>query len=308
MSRKATNTIISVFGLDKRGLTQDNVDFFNVDLDEDNLGFFDYNRILKYSSTKTGKKIADNLSGFLLALFTTAIKKDTKLGLELLDGIKECNDTRLGYSNGKSYGVSIGKKMKPIFLNSLSFFKQAYVKNQMSFNTLKLGIDNISYDRISDICVSINLESLIDYTNDECKRYGIASTKKKTFKIFDLAGKIWKTKTYNLPEFNGSTIIFIPKIFISSKSRAICTLDQFVSYGFKTIIQYSGAISHLKNKHGKIYYKDYEDYLKKNGISKKQIARDLITKHNDIISKFEAIKNPKITDLSTLELETITNS
>ena len=241
-------------------------------------------------------------------MFTHAVKKDTIKGLQLLDGVKECNDTHLGYSTANSYGVSIGKKMKPIFLNSLSFFKQAYIKDQMSFNTLKLGIDNISYDRISDICVSINIQYLIEYTNAECKKHDIKCLTKKIFKIFDLPTKIWKNQSFTLPEYNGKTIIFIPKNLVSSKTRAICTLEQFISYGFKTIIQYTSTLSHLKNSNGKILYKDYEDYLKKQGISKKQIARELIPNHSNIVSQFELIKNPKIDDLSTHELEAITNS
>ena len=64
MSKKKINTIISHFSLDKQGLTQDNVDFFNINLDKDNLAFFDYNRILKHSSSILGKKIEDNLRIF----------------------------------------------------------------------------------------------------------------------------------------------------------------------------------------------------------------------------------------------------
>lgn len=43
------NTIISVFGLDKKGFSQSNVDFFNLNLDKDNLAFVDYNRLVLQS-------------------------------------------------------------------------------------------------------------------------------------------------------------------------------------------------------------------------------------------------------------------
>ncbi|MFC6102826.1 hypothetical protein [Olivibacter domesticus] len=305
--QKNINTIISHFELDKNGFTQSNVDFFNVNLDKDNLAFVDYNRIIKYSADPLCQSMADNFRSFLFNLFNYAAKRDTKSGLKILEGIKECNDTRLGYSKNNSKGVSIGSVMKPMFLQALSFLKTAYINDQISSNTLRYGIDGISYDRISDISVSVETQFLAQYTVDQCKQHNILCESKRRFLVYSVKDKSWHPEVFQLPEYKGKTIIFIPKKLISSKAKAVCTFAQFMSYGFKNYIKYSDDIQHLKRADGKIYYKDYKEYLKKNSISRKRVARGLIESEKDIIFQFEKVRFSDIEDLSTQDLVAITN-
>lgn len=304
--KNIVNTICTHFKLKENGIGQHNVDFFDANLDKDNLAFFDYNRILNDRSNKRGKILSDKLRVFLLALMTQAFKDNEKEGLKLLSGITEINATKLGYSKTNSKGLSIGKVMKPIFLKSLSFLKKSYASDQISLNTLRLGIKDISYDRISDICVSICLEDLITYTQEQCALHNIPSLTKKSLKVFNLSNKIWESKSFLLPEYKGKPIIFIPKVYISSKTKAICTLDQFISYGYFNILQYSSEYSHLKRANGKNYLKDFEEYLKKHNIPFKDIARSLIENNKSIIDDFESKKFQKIEELTTDDLERIT--
>lgn len=302
------NTICSHFGLDKKGLNQSNVDFFDSNLNKDNLAFYDYNRVMNDRNSQLGRILSDKLRVFLLALMTQALRSNQTDGLRLLDGIAEVNDTRLGYSVNSSHGLSIGKVMKPLFFDSLSFLRKSYKADQISFNAIRLGIENISYDRISDICVSVCLTELISFTQEQAKLHGIPITTKKKFSIFDITQKIWENKTYELPEYQGKTIIFIPKRYISSRTKAICTLDQFISYGFFNFLSYSEKYSHLKRSNGRNYLKDFEEYLKKNKISFKEIARDLLSNHKNILDDFESKHFVGIEELSTEELIRISNS
>lgn len=299
-------TIISHFGLDTKGLKQKDVDFFNVKLEHDNLAFVDYNRLIKHSSDKLCHLMLDTMRSVLMSLITSSSYGKQNLGLNLLSGIKECNETRLGYSKGKVNGVSLGKVMKPIFLGSLDFLKSINKKNQISLNALRLGIENISYDRISDITISYCLPYLGQYTEEQCKIHNINCNTKKNFKVFNFTQNKWETKSFLLPEFNGKPIVFIPKKLISGKIRALCTLEQFVSFGFREIIQYSSGVQKLKNKKGTVYYKDYEEYLKKIGKTKKQVGRELLSQHNNLLDKFEAPIISNILDLTDDELEGIT--
>lgn len=301
------NTICSHFGLDKRGLNQSNVDFFDSNLNKDNLAFYDYNRVMNDKSSQLGRTLSDKLRLFLLSLMTQALQANQTDGLRLLDGIAEINDTRLGYSVHSSNGLSIGKVMKPLFFDSLSFLRKSYKEDQISFNAIRLGIENISYDRISDICVSICLAELISFTQEQANLYDIPLTTKKSFLIFDITRKIWETEAFELPEFQGKAIIFVPKRYISSKVKAICTLDQFISHGFFNFLAYSEKYSHLKRSNGKNYLKDFEEYLKKSKISFKEIARDLLSNYRDLLDNFESKHFAGIEELSTEELVRISN-
>jgi len=300
--QKNINSIISHFGLDEKGLTQNDVDFFNVNLDKDNLAFLDYNRIIKHSADPLCRSMADNFRSFLYNLFNYAAKRDIKAGLKILDGIKEYNDTRLGYSENNSKGVSIGNVMKPMFLHALAFLKEAFINDQISSNTLRYGIDGISYDRISDISVSVVIQFLIQYTVGQCKEYNILCESKRRFLVYRVRDKSWHSEDFLLPEYKGKTIIFVPKKLISSKAKAVCTFAQFMSYGFQNYSKFDPDFQHLKRPDGKIYYKDFKEYLKKNNISRKEIARRLIESQKDVIAGFEKLRYADIEDLTTEEL------
>lgn len=298
------NTIISVFGLDKKGFSQSNVDFFNLNLEKDNLAFVDYNR-LTFQSDSLCIKMNDKLKAYLFRLFEAAAK-DSKNGLVLLDGINECNYTFLGYSKGKPGGKSLGDTLKLLFLSALAFLKEAYLKDQLSLNTMRLGIKNISYDRVSDFTVNIIIEYLIEYTNQQCTLHNIECGTKVILDSFDLKSGTWKESKYLLPNHNDKPIIFIPKKLISSKGKAVCTIDQFVSFGFKNFIQNSPEVRHLKTN-GKLTYKAYKEHLKETGRSLKDVARELLSKNKDILSEFENLKVPNIEELSANDLQDITN-
>ena len=198
--------------------------------------------------------------------------------------------------------------MKPLFFDSMSFLKESYKADQISFNALRLGIKDISYDRISDICVAVCLEELAIYTQEQANLYDIPLAKSKSYNVFDIAQKIWCKKNFTLPEYQGKQIILIPKKYISSKTKAICTLDKFVSYGFFNFLAYNEKYSHLKRNNGKNYLKDFEEYLRKEGISFKEVARELLSNYKGILDDFEVKQFNNIVDLTTEELLKISNS
>ena len=88
------NTFCSNFDLNKMGIGQKDVSFFDINLDKDNLAFFDYNRVVKDISSDLGKRLSDKLRVFLLGIMIQSIKANQKDGLRFLDGIAEINETR----------------------------------------------------------------------------------------------------------------------------------------------------------------------------------------------------------------------
>lgn len=307
MNKVKLDTIISVFGLDSAGYTQNNVEFFNVNLTRDNLAFFDYNRLLQ-NSDPLSIKMKDKLQSYLYKLFASATSSNkTNQGLELLSRIKECNHTKLGYSEGKPNGNSLGKELKPIFLSELSFLKKAYVTDQISFNAIRLGIKKISFDRVSDICVSVVLESLIDFTNEQCIKHGVPSNTDVKEYVFDNLNKRWIITKFKLPEYLGKPIVFIPKKYISSEGKATCKLDQFIRFGFKNYIQNSPEVQALK-KDGKLSYKTYMVHIKSKGIRLKDVSKELLNKKSDLLTDFESYRLPLIQEMREEDFANIVNA
>ncbi len=304
--KKSRNTVISVFGLDDNSFRQSSVDFFNVNLDKDNLAFVDYNR-LSIQSDRLSLKMNEKLNKYLFRLFSSAATNKAESGLKLLEGVRECNHTFLGYSAGRPSGNSMGRKMKPIFLEALAFLKSAYLQDQLSLNALRFGIKNISYDRVSDITVSVLKEYLIEYTQNQCAQHNIECDTKTGQFVFDIESNVWEQKSYLLPNYNGKPIILIPKKLISSRGKAVCSIKQFVSFGFKTYIQNSPEVQHLKTD-GKLTYKAYKAYLKKSGKSLKDVAGELLGSKKEILLDFESFQRPSISEMTSSDLEDITNS
>ena len=90
--------------------------------------------------------------------------KDTKGLARILSGMKEPNETKLGYSSNRIKGNSISKKLKPKLIDAIKNNKAVQTGILSHFADVELFIEDISSDRISDITTKIIKSNLIDFT------------------------------------------------------------------------------------------------------------------------------------------------
>lgn len=144
-----------------------------------------------------------------------------KEALILIEGFSEKNTRGIhfGYSTNKN-GKSVGKrKARAIYQ---AFNKSVAVKtgklNDIEECTLLL--ENVSYDTISDIILSICKKSLLEFTINQSKKY---SLKTRPFKIRVLnENSKWVYKEFNLPynlKSKDEYIILIPKNIVIHKPQ-----------------------------------------------------------------------------------------
>ncbi|MGM9476408.1 hypothetical protein ACS5PU_08250 [Pedobacter sp. GSP4] len=297
-------TIITHFALDKLGLSQADVDFLDVKLEEDNLIFVDYNKVLKLKTPLTSQMKA-SLDSFLDTFFHSALFKRSNESKMLLKGLHECNATRLGYSTKKPHGNSVGSVLQDLIKENTESVVNSLKTGQFSYNTLYFGIPQIGPDRISDIVVSIIKPQLIMYTQEQCAKYGIPTTLVKVSSIFDSSKASWVKGKYELPVFNGKPIIFIPKSISSTDSNLISTYNRFLRYGFRNFVKHNTEYAFLVDAEDKgkgVRKKDYEAYLKENGISPKQEAIKWIASDDMSILNFETELMSILEEISTQEI------
>ena len=141
-------------------------------------------------------------------LFLTGNETDARA---ILIELTECDEVGLGNS-GTRHGKKIGEKTADEILTLFKTIPQVNKQGFQHFEEIQLFIDNISKDRISDITVSLIKSFLIDFTIDQCQKFGIPIEKCQT-RLYDYKTQKIKIEETYLPlnPINRNAIILTPK-------------------------------------------------------------------------------------------------
>lgn len=115
----------------------------------------------------------------------------------ILQRISECNEVGLGNSktrSGKRIGAGLASKMLEIY-ESIPTIRDCGLEHP---EIIQLIVDGLSKDRISDIAANLLGSFLVDYTLQECEKYGLP-TEKCDFEYLDVKSMTFKTDSCNLP-------------------------------------------------------------------------------------------------------------
>lgn len=117
--------------------------------------------------------------------------------ISTLRRISECNEVGLGSSktkNGMRIGESLAKEVLGLFETTPAIRKDGVEHLEI----IQLMVEGISKDRISDITTNLIGSFLIDYTIQECAKYGIP-TEKCDVDYLDVKSMTFKQDTCELP-------------------------------------------------------------------------------------------------------------
>ncbi|GJM16893.1 MAG: hypothetical protein DHS20C13_22200 [Thermodesulfobacteriota bacterium] len=138
-------------------------------------------------------------------------QKDEYEAIDILINLSECDEVGLGNSKTKQ-GKKIGKALAHKALSSFRDIPQIQKQGFTHFEQIQLLVNGFSKDRVSDIACNIIKSFLIDYTIQNCRRYGIP-TEKIDISFFDAKKyKIIQEQT-NLPvhPHSKNAILLVPK-------------------------------------------------------------------------------------------------
>ena len=194
---------------------QENLEFVDIDLENDLELFID-----PYIFTKLKGDFASKCSNTIINFFNEIIdlirKQDELNAIRILNGLKEPSETHLGLSYHSVNGKAVrGKKALKLY-QKLANSNAAKTGRLKDLSDCELMIDGIGKDNISDITTNIIRQYLIEYTENQCKIYGIPMMP-FTNRIWDSLKKKWIEKKYDLPSINGKKIIFVPKSIVTDK-------------------------------------------------------------------------------------------
>ncbi|WP_108425505.1 hypothetical protein [Flagellimonas amoyensis] len=219
----------------KLAIQQPNLDFVDVKLNTDNLLFIDP-RLIENSKDPIAKEMQKRVEVFWAELIKHVRAKDIKKIYYLLSGLKEPNETRLGYSFSKCFGNSVADKLKPKIIDAIQRNKAVKSGVLSHFADVELFIEDIGSDRISDITTKIIKDVLIEYTQQQCKLYKIPMKEVMQDDIFDHTTSKWVRRKVKLPVYFGKPILFVPKTIVRLENSAGQNVSCFYRYAIRHFI------------------------------------------------------------------------
>lgn len=191
-------------------ITQEEVDFAIPFLDEDIPLYLDPFLLWKSPSQQ------DNSLHLALVNSFNHLGKlssnDKEKASQLLVEMSECSEVGLG--NGKTKrGLKISNNTANEILNLFSSIPQINFHGFSHFEEIQLYINNISKDRISDIACNFLKSFLIDFTQDECKKYSIPMNSYTDYPVYNMRRGVMLQENVQLPfnPENNMPILFVPK-------------------------------------------------------------------------------------------------
>jgi len=158
--------------------------------------------------------------------------KENKVAENILIRASECSEAGLGFSKTRK-GLRIGNKTAQEILSLFQSIPEVKQSGFIHFEVIQLYVDQVSKDRISDITCSFLKSFLIDYSIEQCKKYGIPVSDIAIQNVYDPRNhKIIESENVTLP-VNPETnepILLVPKRWLR-KSPWINS-DEYISEYF----------------------------------------------------------------------------
>ena len=95
----------------------------------------------------------------------------------------------------------------------------------------ELFVEGIGHDKISDITTNIIRRRLIEFTKEQCERWGIPTQRSPTWRLAGPDRKHWRSSYDHLPVYLGYPMILVPKRSV----RYSMAMDYQKFYDFEVI-------------------------------------------------------------------------
>ncbi len=230
---------------------EEEIEFYDPNLAYDSPLFLDP-FLLKKSPVKRERELFERLSDFFLYVYHQAqyvqLRQKSRFELEQMVTFHEPQEVYLGYSangnKGKGPGKMFAQRLISYYLNESAskFVDRAGAFPNGLYNPYDIEVftDRVGPDNISDLTIQLIKDYLIEFTREQCEKYGIPIRKELPISNegYDYIKNEWKGDAYiDLPEDPrdpGSPVILIPKrllratddILGSPQSRVVKVLRQ----------------------------------------------------------------------------------
>jgi len=193
----------------KLGIPSDKLDFVDIYAHQDILLFLDPYGI-SAMRTAWSRECEEHITGFFQLLIDSIKVGDNRAVEKLLNALHEVDEIALGYSSdlpaGRGIGPLQGKEILEAFENSEAA-KSGDIKD---IADCALLIPGINRDKISDITANILKKKLVEFTEQQCRKYNIPTVRVPVNNAFDYPTLSFVSYYAHLPVINDRSKILLP--------------------------------------------------------------------------------------------------
>jgi len=249
-------TFTKAFGIKK---AQAEVDFVDIPLGKDIRLFID-----PYAISQRRDQWSQECYGLISYFFQLIIESIRSNNLdkakELLQYLKEPNETHLGFSSNRPQGAGIGRFQADQLFKAISESTAVKTGFLSSLEECELMIEGISRDKISDLTTNIIRKKLAEYSFEQCKLHNVATSQVPLAPHFSPEANAWVSDYYTLPTYRNKAILLVPK-FVARYSLDYDSGDYYNNYVLnflqvENLSAGSSLVRTLKSGRQKVYKKD----------------------------------------------------
>jgi hypothetical protein len=199
------------------GLTQESLDFIDVDIVGDTKVFVDPTSLLIIRSD-WGSECVALLQDFFRTVLDHIHSGNDHEARRLLSSLREPNETHLGFSRDRARGRALGRESARDVWESLSRSEAVQSGLLEDLEDTILMVEGIAFDIVSDITTNIIRQPLIHYTQIACQEVGIPlRTNVDSGPLWDMQRKEWFNEFTDLPVASYGKLLLVPKIIVRRK-------------------------------------------------------------------------------------------
>lgn len=192
------------------GKKQAELDFVDILLDTDIRLYIDP-FALSVEEDEWSKRCNNLIVGFFQDVVDSIRGQNLDRAKILLSNLHEPNETRLGQSSRKPRGRGVGGKQARDLYGAIAKSKAVETGLLTDLSDCELFIDGIGHDKISDIATNVIRRELIEFTKEQCRKWGVPMQFSPTGPWWDAERKHWRSTYDYLPVYLGYPLILVPK-------------------------------------------------------------------------------------------------
>lgn len=290
---------------------QNELDFVDIDIDNDMPLFLDpyFLSIRNDRWSISAHRTLANFFQYMLFLFEQNKIDEARYNFRFSEPSETCLGLSKSGTKGKSLGDGDATNLFEYIVNS-GVMDTGLVSQ---VNDIKIFVDNISHDKISDLTTNVIRKHLVRYTQNQCKLHKIQLTNNIATKDYwDVETKSWVNSYEEMLVIDGKAILLVPKSIVCRKKGYVYDSKHYAQHFVLNFLvseelRLNTSLVHEKKlKNGEIKRSVRKDQTaKKHGVFRKEFLRDFTREYPQYYENFK--DNAKI-NLFSLTNEEILNN
>lgn len=197
----------------KLNKSQAELDFVDIPIEKD-LPLFIDPFALSLRQDRWSQRAHTTLISFFEKIVEVIRSGDLDAGRQLLQHLKEPNETRLGLSRQRPRGRGIGHDQADDLFDALRTSSAVRTGFLKSLEECELLVEGIGRDKISDLTTNIIRGHLAEYTKGQCDLLEIQTHSVPVGPYYSSGEGEWKSEFLEVPVVRGRPLLLVPKAIV----------------------------------------------------------------------------------------------